>query len=413
MPGLKGVLPAARWTARHWAREPWRALVTLAGVALGIALVAAIRLSSEAAQSSFEDSLSLLSGRADLSLTSPSGPFSESLFAQLAPTRAFGLMMPLVTGKMAPASAPKDQLEVLGPDLLKDNLVRDYHLLGPGGAALGWPDLLKVLPNPDVVFLTQKFADRNGLKAGERADFLVGDKKVQLLVAGLLADEGAGRALDGSLALMDLAAAQALFGKVGKLDGIQWVTRSPADRQKLQTALTAMLPPGFTAERPSARSGQVEKLLRAFRTNLLALALVSLLVGAFLVYNSMSIAVLRRLGEIGTLRALGATRGDILRLVLFEAAALGLLGSTAGIFLGRVMAKGAMDLVGATLTNLYLYEPLGNRLPADGDTWLWVLFGFLLVTLAGLPPALWAAQVPPAFSTRAGAPETLFGRRAP
>ncbi|HVM31662.1 MAG TPA: FtsX-like permease family protein [bacterium] len=405
-----GLRLAARMTLRHWTREPWRAAVTLAGVALGIALVVAIRLSSQAAQSSFERSLGLMAGRADLSLTQQGGPFSESVFAQLAPTRALGIMMPLVRGKLAPTAAPRDQLEVLGADLLKDNLVRDYRLLGPGGGDLGWRDLLQDLPRPDAIFLTQKFADENGIKAGQAAGFLVGDRRVQLYVAGLLADEGAGRALDGSLAVMDLATAQKLFGKLGELDEIQWVSRSEADRKSLAAELARELPPSFVIQRPSQRNGQVEKMLRAFKTNLLALALVSLLVGAFLVYNSMSIAVLRRLGEIGTLRALGAGRGDILRLTLFEAAALGLVGAGAGVFLGRVLARQALTLVGGTLSDLYLYAPLGDGLSLGGDTLAWALMGFLLILLAGLPPALWASQVPPAFSTRAGAPESLFAR---
>ncbi|MGH7738769.1 MAG: FtsX-like permease family protein [bacterium] len=402
-----------RLTLRHWAQDPWRSLATFVGVALGIALVVAIRLSSQAALNSFEQSLDLLAGRADLSLTQNGEPFSEDLLRQLASTRDFGLMAPLVRDKMAPASDPKDLLTVLGTDLLKDGLVRDYKLLGPGGRPLSVKDLLQILPRPDAVFLTEKYARRHGLKAGDAVDFLIQDHQQRLKIAGLLADQGAGRALDGSVAVMDIAAAQKVFGKIGKLDEIQWVTKSPAARKALRAQLEKELPPSFDIRRPSQRNAQVAKMLRAFRANLLALALVSLLVGAFLVYNSMSIAVLRRLEEIGILRALGMTRGGVLRLVLFEAAGLGLAGALAGIFLGRLLAREALTLVGATMSNLYLYEPLTNRLPLVTDAWWWACLGFVLVLLAGLPAALWAARVAPSISTRPGLPESLFQRRAP
>lgn len=402
-----------RLTLRHWVQDPWRSLATFAGVALGIALVVAIRLSSQAALDSFERSLDLLAGRADLSLTQNGLPFSEDLLRQLGSTRDFGLMAPLVRDKMAPASDPKDLLTVLGTDLLKDGLVRDYQLLGPGGRPLNVRDLLQILPQPGAVFLTEKYARRHGLKAGDSDDFLIQDHQQRLKIAGLLADQGAGRALDGSVALMDIAAAQKAFGKIGELDEIQWVTKSPAARKALQAQLQKELPPSFDARRPSQRNVQVEKMLRAFRTNLLALALVALLVGAFLVYNSMSIAVLRRLEEIGILRALGLTQSGVLRLVLFEAAGLGLAGALAGVFLGRLLAREALALVGGTMSNLYLYAPLSNRLPLDPDMGWWACLGFVLVLLAGLPAALWAARVAPSISTRPGSPESLFQRRAP
>jgi putative ABC transport system permease protein len=397
-----------RLTFRHFQQDPFRTLATLLGVSLGIALVVAIRLSSEAALSSFENSVDLLAGRADLSLTQNGESFSEDLLRQLGPTRDQGLMIPLIKDKMAPASNPQDLLTVLGTDLLKDGLVRDTRLLGPDQKPLQWRDLLQILPEPDAVFLTQKYADRHGIKAGDSVDFLIEDQWQRLKVEGLLADQGTGKALDGALAMMDIAAAQKVFGKIGKLDEIQWVSNSPGARDELEASLQKQLPASFQIQRPSQRNGQIEKMLRAFKANLLALALVSLLVGAFLVYNSMSIAVLRRLQEISALRTLGFTQGQVLKLILLEALCLSLAGACAGMVLGRAMAQQALALVGGTMSSLYLYSPLENRIPLDTDTWIWVLAGVAVISLASLPPALLAAKIPPSLSTRKGYLEGAF-----
>jgi putative ABC transport system permease protein len=405
-PGALALL--IRLTLRHWAGDPWRLAATLLGVALGMALVVSIRLSSQAALSSFESSLDLLTGRADLSLTQNGESFSEQVLQQLGPSRTWGEMVPLVKDKMAAVSAPQDLITVLGTDLLNDGKVRDGRLLGEGGKPLGFQELLELLPQSDVVFLTQKYADSHGFKAGESEDFLIQDHWQRLKIGGLLADQGLGRALDGQVAVMDIAVAQKVFGKIGKLDEIEWVANSPKDRDRLQAWLQGQVPPSFEVERPSSRNIQVEKMLRAFQANLLALALVSLLVGAFLVYNSMSIAVLRRLQEIGALRTLGMSRSEILQLVLLEAAGLGVLGALAGMVLGWGMTRAALGLIGGTMKNLYLDAPLENRIPLSTDAWLWVLFGVALILLAALPPALQASKIPPSLSIRKGYAESAF-----
>jgi len=260
-----------------------------------------------------------MAGKANLAVRQEGEPFSEDLYRSLAWTRKDTVMVPVVLGKMAPSSQPRDILTVLGTDLLRDDGIRDYLILGPEGKVFGFADFLRVLPQPDAVFLTQKFADRNGLKAGEKAPFLVHDRLQNLTIVGLLADQGAGKALDGSFALMDVAAAQKVFAKLGKLDELQWAIAGEERRADLERHLKETLPPAFRVERPSLRGGQVEKMLKAFHANLLALSLVSLLVGAFLVYNFMSLSVLRRTEEIGTLRTLGWTRLQATGLGLMEA----------------------------------------------------------------------------------------------
>lgn len=399
-----------RLSLRHLREEPLRFLLTVLGIGLGLALVTAIRLSNAAALDSFNDSIDLMAGKANLSLSRPGGPLPESLLKDLMTTRKDGALLPILQGKMARAGQPREFLTVLGVDLLKDLEARDYRLLGRDGRKLTGRDFLGLLPKPDVVFLTQRYGRQNRIQAGDRVAFLANDRSVTLTVGGLLAEEGAGKALDGDLALMDIAAAQKVFGKIGKIDRLEWVVPDEARRQALASQLRKLYP-SWKVERPARRGEKVEKMLSAFRANLLALSLVSLLVGAFLIYNSMSIAVLRRVGEIGILRTLGATRRQVMAWILAESLFLSLAGALVGLGLGKVLAVDVLKVISRTIHDLYLSMPLEERLPGLSAVLNWVFPGAGLILAAAVPPALAASRIAPGLSTRKGYAETAFGAR--
>ncbi len=375
-----------RFTLRHLQDEPARFILTIAGIALGIALMVAIQLSNEAALTSFHDSIDAMAGKANLSLSSTGNSFPESLLKDLADTRKQGELLPVVQGKMAPQDYPKEFLTVLGVDLFKDKEARDFQVLGVQDKLLTVQDLLRLLPQPDGVFLTQKYAKAHSILVGQKIRFIINDQIQTLTVNGLLGNSGIGQAMDGSLALMDIAAAQKVFNKIGKLDRLDWIIPQKADRETLESQLQKLYPT-YKIERPSRRGEQVEKMLSAFKANLLALSLVSVLVGAFLVYNSMSIAVVRRVEEIGILRTLGITQKQIVRWMLAESFLLALVGVVLGVLLGKLMAYDVLKVIGKTIQNLYLPIPLEQRLPSLTHAVGWILFGVLIILAATIPPA--------------------------
>jgi putative ABC transport system permease protein len=399
-----------RFTFRHIQDEPAHFILTIAGVALGIALMVSIRLANGAAMNSFHESINLMAGRANLSLSSTGIPLPETLLRDLADTRQLGELLPVVQGKMAPQDNPKAFLTVLGVDLFKDSQARDFQVLGSQNKALTIPELLKLLPQPDGVFLSQKYARDKGMDVGQKIHFIINDQVQTLTVLGLLQNSGVGRAMDGTLALMDIAAAQKTFGKIGKLDRLDWIIPQEADRETLEAQLQKLYP-AYKIERPSRRGEQIEKMLAAFRANLLALSLVSILVGAFLIYNSMSIAVVRRVEEIGILRTLGVTQRQIVQWVLTESFLLAIAGVLLGMVLGKFMAYEVLKAVGQTIQNLYLPMPLEQRLPGLTDAWGWILFGVLLILAATLPPALSTSRIEPGLSVRKGYTSVLFERK--
>src|SRR3712207_2596002 len=155
---------------------------------------------------------------------------------------------------------------------------------------------------------------------------MAGDRVNRFVVRALLADEGPARVMDGSFVLMDIAAAQLAFERLGRIDrlDVQLTAAGEApDAAAIDAALAALsarLPAGLAAQRPSRRGQQVERMLAAFHLNLTALSWVALVVGLFLVYNTVTISVIARRDEIGMLRALGVTRRQVLALFLGEAA---------------------------------------------------------------------------------------------
>jgi len=399
-----------RFTLRHVQDEPARFILTIAGIALGIALMVAIQLSNEAAINSFHDSINLMAGRANLSLSSAGVPLPETLLKDLADTRKLGELLPVIEGKIAPLDNPKEFLTVMGLDLFKDSEARDFQVLGPQDRALTAQDFLKFLPQPDGVLLTQKYAKARGIEVGQKVRFIINDQVLTLTVTGLLQNTGMGRAMDGTLAVMDIAAAQKVFNKIGKIDRLDWVITQEADRDTLEAQLKKLYP-AYKIERPARRNQQVEKMLSAFKANLLALSLVSILVGAFLVYNSMSIAVVRRVEEIGILRTLGITQKQIIRWVMAESFLLALVGVVLGVLLGKLMAYDVLKIIGKTIQNLYLPIPLEQRLPSLAHAGGWILFGILIILAATIPPALSTTRIEPGLSMRKGYTVVLFEQK--
>jgi putative ABC transport system permease protein len=233
-------------------------------------------------------------------------------------------------------------------------------------------------------------------------------------IAAVLRPAGAARAASGSILFMDLAAAQEAFGKVGRLDRIDIVlpaSLSAAERARVLEEVSASLPSGVTAGRPERRTETVDRLVRAFRVNLSALGAISLLVGMYFVYNTLSISVLRRRADIGVVRALGASRHSVFAAFLLEGLSLGVLGSLLGLALGAALAAGALNVVGGTATELYV-PSAHPTLRLDP---LVLAFAFALgvatSVLSALAPALEAAGVEPAATMRHGSVEASRRRR--
>jgi putative ABC transport system permease protein len=283
-------------------------------------------------------------------------------------------------------------LLVAGIDVVADRAVRDYTFRWAPGEH---QDPLAILTRPDAIVLSERFAQRYSLAIGAPIHIYTSQGMQELVVRGVLRPEGAAEALGGHFAMMDIAAAQVLFDRVGHLDRIDVVPQEGFPLTTLHDTLQRRLGEGVLVQRPQARNASVEKMLRSFHVNLTALSLISLIVGMFLIYNSTTMAVVQRRRELGILRALGVTRRRIFVLIMGEAFAVGVLGVICGLGLGLLLARLALRLVAPAVSSLYVLEHI-NRLTLTWETGcIGVALGLGTTLLSAAWPTLEALRISP------------------
>ncbi len=215
--------------------------------------------------------------------------------------------------------------------------------------------------------------------------------------------------------VFDLRTAQALLDRRGKLDAISVAARKGVSPEELVAALQRVLPPGAVARTGQEQAAEQKRDVADFTTFiryfLLAFAGIALFVGAFVIFNTLSITVAQRARELATLRTIGASRVQVLWLVVLEALTIGLSASAAGLFLGLALAKGLDSL----------FVSLGIDLPRKGLVFaprtavVSLALGIVVTLAAGLAPAVRATRVPPIAAVREGAvlPPARLARLTP
>ncbi len=411
----------AQFILRPLLAEKIRTITTVLGVSLGIAVVIAIQLTNESSVRGFETALETVAGKTAIEIVGSGTGVDESVIPEIGWLREYGVVSPVIEGSAAILIGDVKQLsrrtmeavKVLGVDILRDQPFRDYDLLdlqSPGdGSSRRSPNVttefntqqfLEILTSPQTVIITEKLATRRNYTLGGELRLMIGDRVLPFVVRGILKNEGPARVLDGNFILMDIAAAQLAFARLGRVDHLDVLLPEGADLDQDLAAIAARLPVGVSAQRPARRGEQVETMLAAFHSNLTALSWIALIVGLFLVYNTVTISVVARRQEIGTLRALGLSRHKVLLLFLGEATALAGLGIAIGLGLARLLADAAVTMTSQTVSTLYIAAVAAPPDMNLSHLWIAIAIGLPLSLLAAAVPALEASRVPPTAAMR-------------
>jgi len=382
-----------RWFClRHLWSYKGRALLCLLGVALGVAVFVGIKTAASSAMISFRDTVTSLTGATQLQVTGQGNGFPEELYATVASSEGVLAATPVLEFNVIAAPPIDEPLLMLGIDVFSDQEFRQYHFVG---SQEGRDGILSFLTEPGAIALTEKFAQRHGLEVGHRLEILSGSRRLAFTLRALLELKGPARALEGNLALVDIATAQEMFDRVGRLDRIDLLLEKDVTLKDVSDQLQKLLPADLQVERPRKRLGRIREMVNAYHLNLLALSLIALFVGIFLIYNAVSFAVHKRRYEIAMLRVLGTQRRQILGLFLAEALIVGLLGALVGMGLGLVMAKLALKAMAQTISELYLLVRAETLIMSP----LIILFGagaaVVVALLGGLFPSLEASRTLP------------------
>jgi len=380
-----------RATLRHLLKHPWEIVLTTLGVALGVGVVVSIDLGIQSSREAFRVSTETVAGRATHRVVGSGSGLPDSLFARL--RRGIGTVpaAPVVEGLVTSPDLPGRVLTVLGVDPFAEGAFRPFVLGGSSGL-----DATTLLAGGLGTFLSGEMAGEAGLAVGGRLQVLVNGHEREIELRGLLEPKDElSRQRIRDLLLMDVAAAQELLGTPGTLSRIDLIVSSGPAAEKSIQRIRGLLPPGARLEEAGARAAGLSQMVRAFDLNLRALSLLALIFGMFLIYNTLTFSVVQRRPILGSLRALGVTRREIVALVLAEATAVGVLGTMVGLLLGMVMGRGMVDLITRTINDLYFVLSVeGLRVP-PGVLVKGAILGIGSTLLASLPPALEASLAPP------------------
>jgi len=389
-------------------RRPVRFLVTILGVAAGVAAVVATLASSRAAVSALEDGVLELSGRARLEVRAPGG-LADFVLGSLRPIAGDALLVPVVE-EVALSPTSRAPIRLFGVDALVDGGARD---LGQGLAvefgAAGAPDRFLEFVRGEGAWLGAGLARELGVARGDEFVLDVRARPVSIRVLGVL-DEARGTAF-ARLVLMDIARAQEILGEPGRLDRIEIVPRTGVELADLAARVTELLPRGAVVSEPARRGADARGLVRSLEFNLTALSGISLLVGAVLVATTLATSVVQRARTIALLRSLGASAGQIRGAILLEAGAIGALGGAIGTALGFVGARALLPQMRATVSTVVPASPESPIRFAWDHVGVGIGLGVVVALLAAWLPVLESARTPPIQSLRGEAPARLRPRQ--
>jgi putative ABC transport system permease protein len=375
-----------------WTRKA-RTLLTVIGIVLGVATIFAISITNASTAKSLEDFFAQSSGQADLSITSAaesSTGFRQRLLRQVQGFPGVEAVVAntwdqsLLLGRNGDVG-----LQVMGIDPETDRWVRSYEV--EQGRFLSAED------RRYTVMLVSPLAEKYDIEVGDEVEMVVADGTEMFQVVGLLKDKGAGRLNLGRVAFMPLDVAQKVFDRGRKVDQMDLIAQAAVDGgeaalEQLKEGLQAELGAGYVVDYPGAIGQSVADAMSGFNAAISMFSVIALLVGAMLIYNTFAMTVVERTREIGLLRALGTSKGQLLRLVLSEALFLGLGGTALGLASGPALAFVLMKIMFQMLGGVLPME--GFVIPPEGGV-QGLVVGLMITLIAALLPAWRGSRISP------------------
>ena len=383
-----------------------RSVLTTAGIVLGVAVFIGMHTANQTVLLGFAETVDRIAGKTQLQVTAGDTGFGEEVLDVVQGASTVRVAVPIIEVVVDSNIKGEGNLLVLGVDMTGDRSLRDYDLEGGGDAAV--EDPLIFLAQPDSLILSKEFADRNQLTTGSRLSLGTSEGQKTFTVRGIITTSGLASAYGGSLAIMDIYAAQHMFGRGRTFDRIDIGMHEGATLVDCQRELQALIGPGFDVQPPSGRGQQFEAMLASYSLMVGISSAFALFIGMFIIYNAFSIAVTERRSEIGILRAIGATRAQVRWIFLGESAVIGVIGSLAGLGLGVLMARGIAVGIGALISDVYR---IGQVVDEIAISWPLLTLSFAIGVgtslVAAMLPARNAARLDPIKALQKGNNQTL------
>ena len=280
-----------------------QSLLTFIGVMLGVAMVVAVDLANSSARRAFALSLASVTGSVTHQIIGGPNGIDEGVYSRLRQELAIRSSAPLITARVR---VNHQVFTLIGSDPLSEASI-NRHTLGFDANGLS-----AALIEPNGVILSERTAKNLKLSPGQVFPMEFAGRIAELLlVAVFIADNPA--AVEG-LIFADIAVAQTVLKRIGKLDRIDLVVNELTDLQRIRS----WLPDELILLESEARNHSLQQMSEAFHINLTAMSLLALLVATLLIYNTMTLSVLQRRNTLGIYRALGVSRREIFILIMSE-----------------------------------------------------------------------------------------------
>jgi putative ABC transport system permease protein len=383
-----------------------RTILSTLGIALGVSVFVGMNVANESVLAAFSTTVDRIAGKTELQITAGEAGFPEDVLERVQSAPGVRVAVPVIEAVVGTNIKGEGDLLVVGVDFTGDRSLRDYDFESADEAVVDDP--LVFLAQPDSIILSSDFARNNGLRVGDRIPLGTGGGDRRFTIRGVMQPSGLASAFGGNLAVMDIYAAQKMLGRGRTFDRIDLALTPGRSIDEGIAQLESLLGPGFQVGRPSGRGQQFEAMIASYRMMMGASSLFALFIGMFIIHNSFAIAVTERRSEIGILRALGATQGQIRRVFLGESALMGVVGSTIGVLAGIGLARAISVSSAALLSDLYgiAREP-GEVTVSPGVLALAMGIGIATSIVAALVPSHTAARVEPLQALRKGRHQLL------
>lgn len=385
---MKSVRLLLKFSVRHLIRQGWQTILLVIGILLGVAVVIAIDYANESAKKAISLSSQSITGKATHQILASGAGIPEDFFSKMVRNGIFEEATPVVEGYVKVSEFDQQPILILGIDPILDYPFRQYY----GNEDDQLSRLVAIISEPNTGIISQDLAEEFGLSLGDEINYVFEGKPGKIKIVGLItSDKPIVRETLKGLIIVDISTAQVAFNKLGLIDRIELIIHDSKQENKVKNNLI----PGLIIRSTAEQNQQLNNMIGAFQLNLTALSLLALVVGGFLIYNSMTFSVVQRRELIGLYRSLGFYRSEIFFMIIFEALVIGIIGTFFGILAGIALGSETVNLILQTINDLYYVTTVKSvSIPMD-SVFKGALLGIIATILVSVPPAIEAMQVTP------------------
>ncbi len=376
---------------RYLLKHPWQFGLSVLGIAMGVAIVVSIDIANFSSSTAFNLSLNAVAGKATHQITGTSEGIPDSLYTYLRITKGFRNIAPVIETYLSIQNtndSAKRVFKLLGIDLFAERPFRDYLSQSEVSVEGG---LKEFLTGPNSVILSKESLIKLNKRTGDSVTVLINGKEKTVFITGLIKEDDQNKSALENLIITDIASAQILTERSNRLDYIDLIIKNESEEKLIKS----LLPEGFQLQKSGSRSETAEQMLEAFNINLTSLSLLALIVGLFLIYNTMTFSVVQRKVLIATFRSIGVTSGEVSRMILLEAMITGIIGTLAGFAAAYFISKYLLIYISQTINDLYFVVSVREIYISPAIILKGVSLGIFATIISAIKPSREASEVHP------------------